>query len=209
MNAPIMPPSTPPIAARQRQQVAELPDEVGHDDAPANDGAVAEGVERRPQHARCRSTHQTIAPSTPSRARGSSSIAVRTPADNDAGTVASCAARRASRRPRRPAVQAALEVGRQQREQPARSDHRRRRTSPARPSPRTAPAPWKMPDAQAEAEDRPARPCTRVEQDEEGDHPVRRPAAATCPSGASPTPSARCRPRRRPRTAASPPARPS
>ena len=104
-----------PKATRERQQVAEHADEVGHPDHRER-RRRAEGVEHRPQHAACQSPTTPARQAGRARARGTSSIAVRTPLAASAGTVA------AARHPagestgaRSPASQAPLDVLGQQR----------------------------------------------------------------------------------------------
>ena len=69
--------------------------------------------------------------------------------------------------------------------------------------------PGQTPEVEPEAVDHQRDHVDAVEQGQEGDHPRGDEPRAPSRSGAAPTPSARCRRRRRPRTVASPPGPPS
>ena len=128
----------------------------------ANGGALAEGVEARPQR-RDVEAHQTTAPSTPQWRWRIRSIAVRTP-DAERGrhggerAARSLATRRAARPPSGRAA-ARSRPGRAR--SPGDRDHGRRRRSPGSTVSANGADPVKMPDAQADAEDHQREPCTR------------------------------------------------
>ena len=158
-NAPIMPPSTPPDAAGQRQQVAEHPDEVAHDQhAPRR--RLAERVEARPQHGDVEAPEGERPDAAPGPSTRAWPIASRTPADVAAGTVARRWAIRASRGRPWSAAQSrsrrSKSVGTSAMSRNTRDRRRRRAARAARSSP-TAPGPTRTPQPQAEPADRPAR----------------------------------------------------
>ena len=206
-----MPPSTPADPARQRQQVAEHPDEVGHHD----DARAAARSPKAWKHAH--STRDVEGPpgdraeQAPgrARARARSPCARRWPVE--AGAVASRRAQRgrggggraSSARPGARSRPGTSEMARNSAITQGAEDRRHDRDRERRAAVEHA-------ACRGRRRRRPARPCrrrraaTRKATIRHGDD-----RAAPCPSGAAPRRSARCRPRRRRRTAAWRPARPS